>query len=119
MGILEMRARENVELPISNFQQERGIEPSSPIISIKNLLVTFPGKGPGETIRVLENVDADVRTGEFVCIVGPSGCGKSTLLRMLAGLEMSADSSALGCPTLLLAGRYDPLRPPALIEALT
>jgi NitT/TauT family transport system ATP-binding protein len=36
-------------------------------------------------IRVLEDIDLDVREGEFVCILGPSGCGKSTLLNVVAG----------------------------------
>ena len=35
----------------------------------------------------LNDVNAEIERGEFVCILGPSGCGKSTLLRVLAGLE--------------------------------
>ncbi|MGM0552190.1 MAG: ABC transporter ATP-binding protein [Pseudomonadota bacterium] len=34
---------------------------------------------------VLENVDLQVQSGEFVTIVGSSGCGKTTFLRMLLG----------------------------------
>jgi len=36
---------------------------------------------------VIEKLDLDIRSGEFMVLVGPSGCGKSTLLRMVAGLE--------------------------------
>lgn len=36
---------------------------------------------------VLENLDLQVKPGEFLAIVGKSGCGKSTLLRSIAGLE--------------------------------
>ncbi|RFA25523.1 lauroyl acyltransferase [Alkalilimnicola ehrlichii] len=36
---------------------------------------------------VLENINLDVKEGEFVTIVGASGCGKTTFLRMLLGEE--------------------------------
>jgi len=39
----------------------------------------------GKTLPVLENIDLEVRDGEFVCLLGPSGCGKSTLLNAMAG----------------------------------
>jgi multiple sugar transport system ATP-binding protein len=35
----------------------------------------------------VEDLDLDIRDGEFLVLVGPSGCGKTTTLRMLAGLE--------------------------------
>jgi multiple sugar transport system ATP-binding protein len=35
----------------------------------------------------VDNIDLEIRDGEFVILVGPSGCGKSTTLNMIAGLE--------------------------------
>lgn len=37
-------------------------------------------------LKVLENINLDVREGEFLILLGPSGSGKSTLLRIMAGL---------------------------------
>ena len=37
--------------------------------------------------RAVEDLNLDIRQGEFVSLLGPSGCGKTTTLRMLAGLE--------------------------------
>ena len=37
--------------------------------------------------RAVEDLNLDIKTGEFVSLLGPSGCGKTTTLRMLAGLE--------------------------------
>ena len=35
---------------------------------------------------VLQDIDLEIRQGEFVLITGPSGCGKSTLAYALSGL---------------------------------
>ena len=40
----------------------------------------------GDVLAVNE-LELEVRDGEFLVLVGPSGCGKTTALRMVAGLE--------------------------------
>ncbi|GAB3319870.1 sn-glycerol-3-phosphate ABC transporter ATP-binding protein UgpC [Haloplanus rallus] len=44
-----------------------------------------------ETIVAVEELNLDIKDGEFIVVVGPSGCGKSTTLRMIAGLETVTD----------------------------
>jgi multiple sugar transport system ATP-binding protein len=41
----------------------------------------------GDDVVAVEDVNIDVRRGEFLVFVGPSGCGKTTTLRTIAGLE--------------------------------
>jgi putative ABC transport system ATP-binding protein len=38
-------------------------------------------------VQALQNVDFEVRQGEFVSLAGPSGSGKSTLLNIIGGLD--------------------------------
>jgi multiple sugar transport system ATP-binding protein len=41
----------------------------------------------GGGVKALDDLNLEVKEGEFMVLVGPSGCGKSTALRSIAGLE--------------------------------
>ncbi|KVT55534.1 ABC transporter ATP-binding protein [Burkholderia ubonensis] len=38
-------------------------------------------------VHALQEIDLEIRRGEFVVLVGPSGSGKTTLLNMIGGLD--------------------------------
>ncbi|MFP3386903.1 ATP-binding cassette domain-containing protein, partial [Tritonibacter sp. SIMBA_163] len=52
-----------------------------------NLKLTGVEKTYAGAVKVLNDIDLDIKQGALIVFVGPSGCGKSTLLRMIAGLE--------------------------------
>jgi NitT/TauT family transport system ATP-binding protein len=65
-------------------------------IQLSGLVKRFPARGGDATLAV-DQVDLDIRAGEFISLVGPSGCGKSTILSMIAGLiQPSQGSVAIG-----------------------
>src|SRR5216684_4381624 len=47
----------------------------------------------GEDIHVLEGLNLDVDSGDFVVFMGPSGSGKTTLLNLLGGLDVPSKGS--------------------------
>lgn len=47
----------------------------------------------GQKVVALNNVNIEIKAGEFVSLIGPSGCGKSTFLRLLAGLTAPDEGS--------------------------
>ena len=57
-----------------------------PKVSLEAISLSYKTTS-GERLLALDQIDLQVRPGEFLCIVGPSGCGKSTLLHLIAGLQ--------------------------------
>ena len=64
-------------------------------LDLLELSKTFPGKGLGESVHVLENIQHRIENGRFASIIGPSGYGKTTLLRIIAGLEKASAGKVL------------------------
>ncbi len=55
------------------------------MIKIKNLKKFYDLEG--QTIKALNGISTEIKSGELVVIVGQSGCGKSTLLNIVGGLD--------------------------------
>src|ERR1017187_938500 len=51
-------------------------------VAFENVSKIYP-----DGTRAVNDINLDIRDGEFMVFVGPSGCGKTTALRMVAGLE--------------------------------
>ncbi|WNI21527.1 ATP-binding cassette domain-containing protein [Streptomyces sp. ITFR-16] len=61
--------------------------PAEPLLAVRDLRVSFPGKGwRAPETEVLKGVDLAVRPGETLGLVGESGSGKSTIGRAVLGL---------------------------------
>lgn len=58
-------------------------------VSLVNLCKNF-----GE-VRAVQDLNLEIKDGEFVTLLGPSGCGKSTTLYCIAGLESPTSGEIL------------------------
>ena len=75
-------------------------------IIVEHLNVVF--SRDGGSMPVLQDVNLEVRAGEFICLVGPSGCGKSTLLNAMSGF-LSPTSGSVSVDGKVVSGP-DPRR---------
>lgn len=58
-------------------------------VTVTNISKDFPiDKG---TVRVLDDINAEIKQGALTMLVGPSGCGKTTLISIISGI-LSASS---------------------------
>jgi len=81
LGILSIKPKEEpIAKPTSHSEAKISIHNVSRIYPIKN-----NGEGP-KSFVALQDVNLEVKKGEFLAIIGSSGCGKSTLLDLIAGL---------------------------------
>jgi putative ABC transport system ATP-binding protein len=55
------------------------------IVQIRGVAKNY--KRGGEVVHVLENLDLDIKRGDFIALMGPSGSGKTTLLNLIGGLD--------------------------------
>jgi len=64
-----------------------------PHIQISKVSKIF-SSGEREVVA-LDDINLDIKPGEFICLLGPSGCGKSTLLNAVAGFSSPTAGSIL------------------------
>lgn len=77
---------------------------AQPLLSLKNIKVTFGG------VRALKGVSFEVMPGEVHCLAGENGCGKSTLIKVITGVykpeegaEFAFDGQRISAMTPTLA----------------
>jgi NitT/TauT family transport system ATP-binding protein len=80
--------------PVSVGRAVRPVSPEIPKVGLSNISLSYRAQS-GERLLALDDINLQVRSGEFVCIVGPSGCGKSTLLHLIAGLHSQTSGQIL------------------------
>jgi putative ABC transport system ATP-binding protein len=68
-----------------------GLTGENNVIATKNIKKIYT-TGEVET-TALQNVNLNVKEGEFVAVMGPSGCGKSTLLNILGLLDSPTEGT--------------------------
>lgn len=70
------------------------------VVTIKEAYLKYAGeKG---SVTALEDVNLEIKKGEFICVLGPSGCGKSTLLKIIAGFHPPTEGTAMMGETPIL-----------------
>jgi taurine transport system ATP-binding protein len=63
------------------------------LIDIKDVELVYGTKST--PILALDNINLEIKKGEFICVLGPSGCGKSTLLKIMAGFHHATSGSCM------------------------
>lgn len=61
------------------------------VLEVRNLKKVYGSRGT--LYPALDNIDLDIKEGEFVGIMGPSGAGKTTLLNLVATIDRPTSGS--------------------------
>ncbi|MFM8433134.1 MAG: ABC transporter ATP-binding protein [Bacteroidota bacterium] len=64
------------------------------MIELRGIKKSF-GKGTPAEVKALENVNLELREGEYVVLLGSNGSGKSTLMNVIAGSVFADEGSIM------------------------
>ncbi|BDZ55021.1 Nitrate import ATP-binding protein NrtD [Agromyces marinus] len=90
-----MTVEESIAMTNTTTEPAEGEASASPLISVRDLSVSYDVARTGSKLLAIEGVDLDVREGEFVTVLGPSGCGKTTFMNVIAGLVKPSTGQVL------------------------
>lgn len=62
-------------------------------LEISHVSIEFPT--PAGPFKALDDVELNIKEGEFVSLIGHSGCGKSTVLNIVAGLYQATTGGVI------------------------
>ena len=62
-------------------------------VDFKNVWLAYNEALLAQNHFAVEDINLQVKQGEFIAIVGPSGCGKSTFMKLTTGLKMPSRGS--------------------------
>ncbi len=68
---------------------------SDSVISLKQVAKYYCNKFMA--VKVLNDIDLEIKKGEFVVILGPSGSGKTTLLNIISGMDIATKGETYVC----------------------
>ncbi len=77
----------------------------APILKVRGVSKTFP------SVKVLDNINFDVRPGEVNALLGENGAGKSTLIKLMSGYYEQDEGE------ILIDGKPLPATPSAAHKA--
>ena len=60
----------------------------APFVDFSDVWLAYNNELLAANQFAVEDINLQVRKGEFIAIVGPSGCGKSTFMKLTTGLKM-------------------------------
>ncbi len=66
-----------------------------PFVVVNNIGKVYQSNGVDSAVRVLADINLEIKEGEFVSLMGPSGSGKSTLLTIIGAMNHPSDGQVL------------------------